>query len=89
MRQLLAICLLALLSTAASADGAAFDVKRLDPELSQASAPEITSGALDARFLPRDAMSTWPRASDYWLRITLPEAFQPRPACGEETCGAR
>jgi len=23
-------------------------------------------------------MSTWPRASDYWLRITLPEAFQPR-----------
>jgi len=78
MRQLLAICLLALLSTAASADGAAFDVKRLDPELSQASAPEITSGALDARFLPRDAMSTWPRASDYWLRITLPEAFQPR-----------
>ena len=35
MRKLLAICLLALLSTAASADGAAFDVKRLDPELSK------------------------------------------------------
>jgi diguanylate cyclase (GGDEF)-like protein len=78
MRKLLALCLLALLSTAASAAGAAFDVKRLDPELSQASAAEITSGALDDRFLPRNAMSTWPRADDYWLRITLPEAFQPR-----------
>jgi diguanylate cyclase (GGDEF)-like protein len=78
MRKLLAICLLALLSTAASAAGAAFDVKRLDPELSQASAAEITSGALDDRFLPRNAMSTWPRADDYWLRITLPDAFQPR-----------
>jgi diguanylate cyclase (GGDEF)-like protein len=78
MRTFFAVCLLALLSTAASAAGAAFDVKRLDPELSEASAAQITSGALDERFLPRNAMSTWPRASDYWLRITLPEAFQPR-----------
>jgi diguanylate cyclase (GGDEF)-like protein len=78
MRTFLAVCLLALLSTAASAAGAAFDVERLDPELSHASAAEITSGARDERFLPGNAMSTWPRASDYWLRITLPEAFLPR-----------
>jgi hypothetical protein len=81
MRTILAACLLGLLaslSTAASAAGAAFDVKRLDPELAQAGAAEVTSGALDDRFLPRSAMSSWPRASDYWLRLTLPEAFLPR-----------
>ena len=81
MRNLLAACLfglLASLSTAASAAGAAFDVKRLAPDAAQPSATEIVSGALDDRFLPRDAMSSWPHATDYWLRVTLPEAFQPR-----------
>ena len=81
MRTFLAACLLGLpppLPTAASAAGAAFDVKRLDPELAQAGAAEVTSGALDDRFLPRSAMSSWPRATDYWLRLTLPEAFLPR-----------
>jgi two-component system, sensor histidine kinase LadS len=81
MRTLLAACflgLLASLSTAASVAGPAFEVKRLDPELAQASAAEVTGGALDDRFLPRDAMSSWPHATDYWLRLTLPEAFLPR-----------
>src|ERR1041384_3403930 len=78
MHTFLAGGLLAFLSTAASAAGAAFEVKRLDPELAQASAAEITGGTLDDRFLPRNAMKTWPHATDYWLRLTLPEAFQPR-----------
>ena len=46
MRTILAACLLGLLaslSTAASAAGAAFDVKRLDPELAQAATPRGTA----------------------------------------------
>jgi diguanylate cyclase (GGDEF)-like protein len=81
MRTFLAACLLGLLaslSTAASAAGAAFDVQRLDPELAQPSAADVTSGTLDDRFLPRSAVSSRPRSTDYWLRLTLPEAFLPR-----------
>ena len=81
MRNLLAACLfglLASLSTAASAAGTAFDVRRLDPALPQSSAAEVTSGALDDRFLPASATRSLPRASDYWLRLTLPEEFLPR-----------
>ena len=81
MRYFLAACLLGLLaslSTAASAAGAAFEVFRLDPAVAQPSAAEVTSGALDDRFLPRSATRSLPRATDYWLRLTLPEAFLPR-----------
>lgn len=70
--------LLASLSMAASAAGTAFEVQRLDPELTQPNAAEITSGALDDRFMPASATRSLPRANDYWLRLTLPEAFQPR-----------
>ena len=81
MRYFLAACLLGLLaslSTAASAAEAAFEVFRLDPAVAQPSAAEVTSGALDDRFLPRSATLSLPRATDYWLRLTLPEAFLPR-----------
>jgi two-component system, sensor histidine kinase LadS len=70
--------LLASLSMAASAAGTAFEIRRLDPEVVQPNAAEITGGALDDRFLPDDAFRSLPRASDYWLRLTLPEAFLPR-----------
>ncbi len=81
MRNLLAACLfglLASLSTAASAAGAAFEVQRLDPSLEQPSVADITRGALDDRFLSPTASRSLPRATDYWLRLTLPVAFAPR-----------
>lgn len=81
MRTFLAACLfglLASLATVAGAAGTPFEVQRLDPELSQPSAADVTSGALDDRFLPASATRSLPRATDYWLRLTLPEAFQPR-----------
>jgi diguanylate cyclase (GGDEF)-like protein len=81
MRTLLAACLLGLLASLAMAAGTAgttFEVQRLDPELTQASAADVTSGALDDRFMPASATRSLPRATDYWLRLTLPEAFQPR-----------
>src|SRR5688572_24687807 len=81
MRTLLAACLFGLLASLAMAAGTAgttFEVQRLDPELAQPSAADVTSGALDDRFLPARATRSLPRATDYWLRLTLPEAFQPR-----------
>ena len=81
MRNLLAACLfglLAALATTAGAAGPQFEVRRLDPALGQPSAGEIVGGGLDDRFLPRDAARQLPRADDYWLRLTLPEAFLPR-----------
>jgi diguanylate cyclase (GGDEF)-like protein len=81
MRTFLAACLFGLLASLAMAAGTAgttFEVQRLDPELAQPSAADVTSGALDDRFLPASATRSLPRATDYWLRLTLPEAFQPR-----------
>jgi diguanylate cyclase (GGDEF)-like protein len=81
MRTLLAACLFGLLASLAMAAGTAgttFEVQRLDPELAQPSAADVTSGALDDRFRPASATRSLPRATDYWLRLTLPEAFQPR-----------
>jgi diguanylate cyclase (GGDEF)-like protein len=81
MRTFLAACLFGLLASLAmeaGAAGTAFEVQRLDPELGQPSAADVTSGALDDRFLPAIATRSLPRATDYWLRLTLPEAFQPR-----------
>jgi diguanylate cyclase (GGDEF)-like protein len=81
MRTFLAACrfgLLALLAMAAGAAGTAFEVQRLDPELAEPSAADVIRGALDDRFLPSSATRSLPRATDYWLRLTLPEAFQPR-----------
>lgn len=81
MRNLLAACLFGLLASLATTAGAAgpeFEVRRLDPALGQPSAGEIVGGGLDDRFLPRDAARQLPRADDYWLRLTLPEAFLPR-----------
>ena len=81
MRTFLAACLFGLLASlpmGAGAAGTAFEVRRLDPELAQPSAADVTSGALDDRFLPASATRSLPRATDYWLRLTLPEAFQPR-----------
>jgi diguanylate cyclase (GGDEF)-like protein len=81
MRNFLTACLfglLATLATAAGAAGAAFEVRRLDPALTQPSAEEITRGGLDDRFLSPSATRALPRASDYWLQLTLPEAFLSR-----------
>jgi diguanylate cyclase (GGDEF)-like protein len=81
MRKFLAACLFGLLASlamVAGAAGTAFEVQRLDPELAQPSAADVISGALDDRFLSASATSSLPRATDYWLRLTLPEAFQPR-----------
>ena len=81
MRTFLAACLFGLLASRAMTAGAAgtpFEVQRLDPELTQPSAADVTSGALDDRFLPASATRSLPRATDYWLRLTLPEAFEPR-----------
>ena len=81
MRTFLAACLFGLLATlamTAGAAGATFEVQRLDPELTQPGAADVTSGALDDRFLPASATRSLPRATDYWLRLTLPEAFEPR-----------
>jgi diguanylate cyclase (GGDEF)-like protein len=81
MRTFLAACLFGLLASlamVAGAAGTAFEVQRLDPELAQPSAADVTRGALDDRFLPATATRSLPRATDYWLRLTLPEAFQPR-----------
>jgi diguanylate cyclase (GGDEF)-like protein len=81
MRTLLAACLFGLLATLSAtvlAAGPAFEVRRLDPTLSSPAASEITHGRLDEQFLPASATRSLPRAEDYWLRLTLPEAFQPR-----------
>ncbi len=79
MRSLLAACLFGLLASLAMGAGAAeFEVRRLDPQAGQPSAGEIVGGGLDERFLPRDAARQLLRADDYWLRLTLPEAFLPR-----------
>src|SRR5688572_27971400 len=81
MRNLIAACLLGLLaslSTAASAAGAAFEVRRLDPSVTQPNAAEITRGARDDQFLPATASRSLPRAEDYWLRLTRAEGFLPR-----------
>ena len=81
MRTFLAACLFGLLASLAMTAGAAgtpFEVQRLDPELTQPSAADVTSGALDDRFRPASATRSLPRATDYWLRLTLPEAFEPR-----------
>jgi diguanylate cyclase (GGDEF)-like protein len=81
MRNLLAACLfglLASLSATALAAGPAFEVQRLDPALTAPVAEDVTHGRLDDHFLPPAATRSLPRASDYWLRLTLPEAFAPR-----------
>jgi two-component system, sensor histidine kinase LadS len=82
LRNLLAACLVGLLASlctaSASAAEPAFEVKRLDPSLANPAADEITSGALDDRFLPRSATRSTPRQNEYWLRLTLPEAFVPQ-----------
>jgi diguanylate cyclase (GGDEF)-like protein len=70
--------LLALLSATVLADGPAFEVRRLDPALDAPVAEDVTHGRLDDHFLQASATRTLPRASDYWLRLTLPEAFEPR-----------
>lgn len=81
MRNLLAACLfgmLASLSASALAAGPAFEVQRLDPSLTSPAGEDVTQGRLDEHFLPASATRSLPRANDYWLRLTLPEAFQPR-----------
>lgn len=81
MRNLFAACLfgmLASLSASALAAGPAFEVQRLDPSLTSPAGEDVTQGRLDERFLPASATRSLPRANDYWLRLTLPEAFQPR-----------
>ncbi len=81
MRNLLAACLfglLASLSVTVHAAGPAFEVRRLDPALSSPDAEEIAHGRLDDHFLPESASRSLPRANDYWLRLSLPEAFEPR-----------
>jgi diguanylate cyclase (GGDEF)-like protein len=81
MRNLLAACLFGMLaswSATVVAAAPAFEVRRLDPSLSSPVAQDITHGRLDDSFLPANATRSLPRANDYWLRLTLPEAFQPR-----------
>jgi diguanylate cyclase (GGDEF)-like protein len=81
MRNLLAACLFGMLaswSATVVAAAPAFEVRRLDPSLSSPVAQDITHGRLDDSFLPASATRSLPRANDYWLRLTLPEAFQPR-----------
>lgn len=80
MRNFLTACLFGLLAlaTAAGAAEPAFEVRRLDPALTQPAAEEIVRGGLDDRFLSPSATRALPRASDYWLRLTLPEAFLSR-----------
>jgi diguanylate cyclase (GGDEF)-like protein len=80
MRNLLAACLFGMLASwsATVVAAPAFEVRRLDPSLSSPVAQDITHGRLDDSFLPANATRSLPRANDYWLRLTLPEAFQPR-----------
>ncbi|HEY7639283.1 MAG TPA: diguanylate cyclase [Steroidobacteraceae bacterium] len=81
MRNLLAASLfglLASLSAAVFAAEPAFEVRRLDPSLTAPAAEDVTHGRLDDRFLPASGTRSLPRANDYWLRLTLPEAFEPR-----------
>jgi len=81
MRTLFAACLLGLLASPSApvlAAQPAFEVLRLDPALTSPAADDVTHGRLDDRFLPATATRSLPRGSDYWLRLTLPEAFQPR-----------
>ena len=81
MRILLAACLfglLASLSATVLAAQPAFEVRRLDPALSSPGVEDVTHGRLDDHFLPASATRSLPRAGDYWLRLTLPEAFAPR-----------
>ncbi len=81
MRTLLAACLfglLASLSATVLAAQPAFEVRRLDPALSSPGVEDVTHGRLDDHFLPASATRSLPRAGDYWLRLTLPEAFAPR-----------
>src|SRR5689334_9398860 len=81
MRNLLAACLFGLLASLSArvlAASPAFEVQRLDPALTSPVAEDVTHGRLDDHFLPPTATRSLPRASDYWLRLTLPEAFAPR-----------
>jgi diguanylate cyclase (GGDEF)-like protein len=82
VRTLLATCLFGLLAalsaTVLAAAQPAFEVLRLDPALSAPAAEDVTRGRLDDHFLPATATRSLPQASDYWLRLTLAEAFQPR-----------
>jgi two-component system, sensor histidine kinase LadS len=81
MRTVLAACLFGLLvalSATVLAAQPAFEVLRLDPALGSPEAEDVTHGRLDDHFLPASATRSLPRANDYWLRLQLAEAFQPR-----------
>lgn len=79
MRSLFAACLFGLLAslcTASIAAEPAFEVRRLDPSVTNPAVEEITRGALDHRFAPVSANQ--PRQSEFWLRLSLPSAFLPQ-----------
>jgi two-component system, sensor histidine kinase LadS len=82
MRTFLAACLLALFASSAIAAGVdagpEFEVQRLDPAAGQPGAAEVVNGGFDDRFVAGEAARSLPRTDDYWLRLTLPTAYQTR-----------
>lgn len=73
----LCACLLAAPAVGESASASTFEIQMLDPSQPAASADQVTSGALDERFIPYDFQAARAQDHAFWLRLRAEENSTP------------